>query len=223
MIETKEIDEVVDEVVAKIDKILLKKDYVVLGFPGGRSIKLITEKLKKETRINWKKIHIFMVDERLVDITHKDSNFKLINDELLDGLTSSGRLPESNVHPFRLSAKKDYGLSDYEAEFVKFGGKFDIAFFGVGEDGHVGGLFPRLSVTNENELFMILHDSPKPPKDRMTLSRRCFLKSDMVVLLFMGEQKKEAYARFKDKNKNYVECPAKLAFESKNSIVYSDF
>lgn len=221
MIETEDISYVIELIVENVKKTLKKKDSVIMGFPGGRSIKHITDALSAEKRIDWKKTHIFMVDERLVDITDNESNYKLIYESLLKKLVFSGKLPKKNIHPFNLSDTEDLGVSNYQEEFRKFGGKFDIAFFGVGEDGHIGGLFPNLSITSDsNDNFIILHNSPKPPKDRMTLSKKCVLDSGLLVLLFIGDGKRRAYNLFMDKKTSIEECPAKLAYDAREAIIF---
>ena len=60
-----------------INKIAFEKDKVILGLPGGRSITPVLNYLKKE-KVDWNKIHVFMVDERLVPIDDDQSNYRLI-------------------------------------------------------------------------------------------------------------------------------------------------
>ena len=55
-----------------IDKILSEKEKVLLGLPGGRSVPFIFKYLKDEL-IEWEKIHVFMVGERLVSIEDDDN------------------------------------------------------------------------------------------------------------------------------------------------------
>ena len=52
------------------------KGFVTLALPGGNSVKDIYAELKTIEDSVWKKIHIFLVDERVVKITDPDSNFK---------------------------------------------------------------------------------------------------------------------------------------------------
>jgi 6-phosphogluconolactonase len=219
MIITSDISEVISEIVKKTESLLKKKDYVVMGFPGGRSIRVLAEALRKEEKLNWKKIHVFMIDERLVHITSSESNFKVIEDSLLRGTTG---IPKSNIHPFIIKDETDYGLSEYEKEFSKYSGRFDIAFFGVGEDGHIGALFPNYTIENETENFFIFHNSPKLPKDRMTLSRKLALRTSLGIFLFIGEGKREAFNKFKDNNISLKMCPAKIAYELKDAVIYEN-
>jgi 6-phosphogluconolactonase len=141
---------------------------------------------------------------------------------IYDSLIKETKIPKENVHPFMIKDETDYGLRRYQEEFKKYGGKFDIAFFGVGEDGHIGALFPQYTIKNETDSFFILHDSPKPPKDRMTLSRKLAEKTGVGVFLFVGEGKKDAFKKFNDKNTKLEDCPAKIAYNLKDAVVFEN-
>ena len=81
----------------------------------------------------------------------------------------------------------------------------------AGEDGHVGALFPRHhSVEDRHHGFIVMDDSPKPPPGRMTSSLSLMQTASAAVLIFAGEAKREAYARFNDTSCPVADCPAKL-------------
>ena len=161
----------VELVTKEITFLLETQENITMAFPGGRSITKLFSALK-ETDIPWHRVHIFMIDERLVSIEDKDSNFKLVDKELLSELVDSKGLLPQNVHPFIMDKDMpDYGIKEYEINLRMIKDKFDIIFLGVGEDGHVGALFPEGSVKDNSKYFLTLHDSPKPPKDRMTSSK----------------------------------------------------
>ena len=46
---------------------------MVLGLVGGRSVSGVYKKLARES-VNWKNVHMFMVDERFVPLFSKESN-----------------------------------------------------------------------------------------------------------------------------------------------------
>ena len=81
------------------DKIKEINGDVVLAIPGGRSVAGIFRELLKMD-LDWKRIHLFMVDERMVQLEHEDSNFRLAKESFIDKL--AGKLPEENLHPFRV-------------------------------------------------------------------------------------------------------------------------
>lgn len=201
-----------------VDRILSQKDGVVLAIPGGRSVQPLW-KLLAEEKMPWDKVHIFMADERIVPPTHPDSNYKLAYDFFLKRLIDLQKLPQENIHPF----SPEIGNGSYYAELKKFGGKADIIILGVGEDGHVGALYPNHhSIRDDSEGYIAMNDSPKPPAERVTMSCRLMQKADTALLLFIGEGKREAYEKFKSGD-DATECPARLAKKIRNAYVMTDF
>lgn len=199
-----------------ISKLLINQEKVVFGVPGGRSVAGIFNELGRRN-IKWEKVHIFMVDERVVPINDTKSNFKLAKENFIGELMNSGLLPEKNVHPFIVG-------EDYGAELKKNRGTYDIVLLSSGEDGHIAGLFPdHHSVKDNSDFFIVMNDSPKLPKDRVSASRKLLMKSKIAILLFFGKIKKKAYRKFMDKNINVNSCPAKMVLGIKDSYVITYF
>jgi 6-phosphogluconolactonase len=212
-----------DKEVAKIirdsiQKILQTKDKVILGIVGGRSVSGIYELLISST-IPWGRVHIFMVDERFVPLTNKDSNFRLAAEIFIEELMQKGSLPAKNVHPF--DVKK--GLDKYQNEFKMITDKFDLIILSSGEDGHVAALFPNHhSTKDKSEYFLTMDDSPKPPAKRITASLSLLKKSEIVIVLFYGKAKKEAYEKFHDDDLSVNDCPAKFINDVQKGYIATD-
>lgn len=200
-----------------IDNIITNNDPIVIGIAGGESIsKTLDELIKKQ--IDWNRVHIFMVDERLVPVNHSSSNFKMIEEKF------SKIIPKINLHPFILNPNKnDYGLEEYNDAIKKFNNKFDIAIFSSGEDGHIGSLFPNHpSIFNESENYIFVDNSPKSPLKRISASRKMIVRSKVGVLLIIGNTKEVAHAKFFDKEINYIDCPSKLINEIPENFIITD-
>ena len=160
----------------------------------------------------WSKVHIFLVDERCVSLNSLESNYRLAYNAFMKQLIESNKLAKDNAHAFIYDeANAVKSLRKYNTELNEVGGKFDIILLSSGEDGHVAALYPRhRSITNEASGFFSLNDSPKPPKLRMTSSRKLLQKSSAAILLFFGKEKEKAYERFSSQNTSIQDCPAKL-------------
>ena len=81
-----------DIIAQSINKLLSTQGQVVLGIPGGRSVSRIFQKLKGKN-IPWKKVHIFMIDERMVNIEDVEglahwAKYAIENSYLLDDVKS---------------------------------------------------------------------------------------------------------------------------------------
>jgi 6-phosphogluconolactonase len=213
-----------EAILERAKEISEKKGNVVLALPGGRSIAGILNEFRQSEDDIWRRIHIFMVDERLVDIDDAESNYKLIMDSFANELIDKGLLSEDNLHPFIIdNDSDDFGAARYYNELEKHGGGYDIVLLSSGEDGHVAGLYPNNSALSiPGKKFITLHDSPKPPKDRMTSSIELISSSGMAVLLFIGEGKKEALEAFNNPKQGILDCPAKMVLWMKDARVYTD-
>ncbi len=204
--------------------LLDKKDHLVFAIPGGRSVVGIFKLLKETSSIDWEKIHIFMLDERLVPPDDAESNFKLAEDLFIDGLIQKRSMPRDNIHPFIYDKKNpSMGISSYEDELKKFGGSYDMILLSSGEDGHVGGLYPgHHSILDDSKYYIIMNDSPKPPPRRMSSSRKLMLRSKAAIVLFFGNGKKGALQAFTDPETDHVSCPAKIAIKVGRSFALTD-
>lgn len=210
------------ELIEQRVKELGKKNEIILGITGGRSVQGIYKKFIK-AEIPWNKIHIFMVDERCVPVMSEESNYRMARELFMNELVNSGKLSENNVHPFRFShGENQTAVARYQEEFEKYAKAFDIVILGAGEDGHVASLFPNHSILNDSRGFIFVKKSPKPPNERITASRKLLQASDTSFLLFFGKGKKQAYRNFRDNDVSLSDCPAKLVQIIKNSYVLTN-
>lgn len=211
-------DKEVAEVITKsINKILQTKESTVLGVVGGRSVSGVFQALRSKP-VPWGRVHIFMIDERMVPITDSESNFHLAKQNFLNDLIKKGVLSEDNIHPFRV----EQGIEEYQQELENYGGVFDIILLSSGEDGHVGALFPKYSVKDKGKFFITINHSPKPPPKRMTASVNLLKRSKVAIILFYGESKKEAYEKFNNDEISLTNCPAKLVLGIEECFVATD-
>jgi 6-phosphogluconolactonase len=201
---------------------------LTLGLCGGRSVVGLLSALERESIHQPKellgRIQFFMVDERLVPLTDEQSNFGGLKRLLFDALVEKGAISERQLHPFMTRADEaDFGCGAYFKELQFFGGKFTVVVLGVGEDGHVAGLFPHHSTLQETEArFLHFHDSPKPPSDRMTASPALITHAELSVVLALGDGKREAWKTFSNEAVSVAACPAKLATKAHSCLVVTD-
>ncbi|MDZ7699033.1 MAG: 6-phosphogluconolactonase [Deltaproteobacteria bacterium] len=203
--------------------VLAEREHVNLAVPGGRNVAKIFQAMQEE-EVDWQQVHFFMIDERLVPVDHPDSNYKLLKDHFIDPLAEAGRITPGNAHPFILDpAGADYGAGHYERVLAEHGFRYDIILLSSGEDGHVGALYPHHpSIMDTHHGFLVMHDSPKPPPDRMTSSLSLMQTAEIAVLLFVGEAKHTAMEKFNDAACSVTDCPAKLVQSVKDAMVFTD-
>jgi 6-phosphogluconolactonase len=193
------------------------KGSVVLAVPGGRSVAGIF-RLLVTFRLDWQKVHIFMLDERLVPEDHPESNCRLVR-QFFGPLDVAGM-----IHPFIYDPERpEESVAGYGEELARYGTGFDIVLASSGEDGHIGSLFPNHpSVQARGARFILVNDSPKPPSSRMSAGVELLRRADTGVLLFLGDGKRNALRNFCDGDLAYNQCPAKITTMMSTYYVLTD-
>ena len=162
-----------------------------LVLSGGSSPISIYEELSN-IDISWSKVFLTLVDDRLVDPDHRDSNQKLLHNHLIKNKAQ-------NINFFPLT---ENFLSN--TEFKK---PFDITLLGMGEDGHFASLFPDM--INQYEAFDI-NACPKilitPPQGnplipRITMNLSLIMESLNIILLVKGKAKQNIFEKAKKEKK----------------------
>lgn len=201
---------------------------LVLGLCGGRSVVGLLQALRRVSsdlpQELMRRVQFFMVDERLVPLTDDQSNFGGLKKLLFDELVRDGVIDASQLHPFVPNETlPDHGCAQYTAELNAHGGTFTCVVLGVGEDGHVAGLFPHNAVLARKEAgFVSFVDSPKPPPQRMTATRQLLVSADLAILLVLGEGKRDAWNRFQSEATTEADCPSVLVKSVKEALVVTD-
>ena len=146
-------------------RLLRKKKDVVIAVPGGQSVSGIYENFRDYT-LPWDRIHMFLLDERLVAADHPDSNYRLVREHM------GSEVVPVMIHQFIYDFKNPIqSVIDYREKLNHCGGQFDIVLASSSEDGHIGSLFPNHHSLEKNQHgFFLLDDSPKPPPGRMSAS-----------------------------------------------------
>ena len=161
------------------------------GSMGGAVLRAASEH-PRVAEIDWSLVHFWWGDERFVPRDDVDRNSLQSRQALLDHIA----VPAENVHEV---AGPDSGLTldesaaAYAEELARFGTdehpwpSFAVCFLGVGPDGHVASLFPdREEVTVTDAAVLAVRDSPKPPPERVTLTRPVLNSSKRVWLVLTG-------------------------------------
>lgn len=148
--------------------------------------------------IAWDKLRVAMGDERLVPLDDPDSNWGQTAAALLDHVP----IPEANQLRPRVELPGPEAAADYERQLAalpktKAGWpRLDVAWLGMGEDGHCLSLFPgHPEVEITDRLAVDVHDSPKPPPDRLSLTLPALRGTGCCAIVAAGGGKAEVIAR----------------------------
>lgn len=212
-----------DIIADSINQFLQVKEQVIIALCGGRNVQEIYKLFRENNRIPWQDVHIFLLDERLVKIDSEESNFKLIYESFVRFLEVNQVLDIKNVHPFNYTGNIEKDLENYKNELLSLSDRFDIILASMGEDGHIGALAANHhSIRDQREFFISMDDSPKPPLERMSASRKLVSKAGVGILLAIGEAKRNGFENLKNPTVSIEACPAKLILELPTNYVLTD-
>jgi 6-phosphogluconolactonase len=152
--------------------------------------------------VEWGRVRVAMGDERCVPASDPQSNWGQAAAALLDHvpLADDQRLPIRG----ELGAE---AAAAYEAVLRRLPParpptrpaqsplppRLDVMWLGVGPDGHCLSLFPgRPEVEVRDRLVVPVHDAPKPPPDRVSLTLAALTGVERLLVLASGADKAEA-------------------------------
>ncbi len=176
---------------------------VLTGGSMGSAILTAAREDAARDAVAWDRVSVWWGDERFLPFGDAERNETQNREALLDAVP----LDPAKVHsvagpgaPFGDSAED--AAEDYARQLAAAAGAgeasplFDVCLLGVGPDGHVASLFPgRPELDVMDATTLAVHDSPKPPPDRVTLTFPVLRRSREVWFLVSGSDKATATAR----------------------------
>lgn len=145
--------------------------------------------------VDWSRVELWWGDERYLPAGDKDRN------DVQNDAAGLATLPLDPARVHRVPGPD--GSPSAEASATAYGetiratdaGAFDIMILGVGPDGHVASLFPGHPAQQTTDAIAVaVHDSPKPPPDRVSLTFEALRRSREVWFIVAGADKAEAVA-----------------------------
>lgn len=171
--------------------------------------------------VDWSRVTVWFGDERFVTTNSPDRNVRQARDAFLDavGATRVREVPASDA-----VADAESAAAAYEAAIKRDGaGEFDILMLGLGPDGHVASLFPgHAALEVSDQIAVAVHDSPKPPPDRVSLTFSALNRARSLWFLVSGEDKAEAVARALADTGTVAETPARGVVGREETIWFLD-
>jgi 6-phosphogluconolactonase len=182
--------------------------------------------------IDWSDVHFWWGDERFVPRDSDDRNEKQARSALLDALP----IPAENIHAMAASdgtLDLDAAAIAYADELAQFAPAdrgadagawpvFDICFLGVGPDGHIASLFPdRPEISVTDRATVAVRESPKPPPERVSLTRPVINASKRVWMVLAGTDKASALG-LALAGASYQSVPAAGAKGRRRTVLFVD-
>jgi 6-phosphogluconolactonase len=148
--------------------------------------------------IDWPHLDIWWGDERFQATGDPERNETGARAALLDHVA----VDPARVHPMpgpdgpdgdspeAAAARYASWLSDAYGPVPSF----DVLMLGIGPEGHVASLFPHMPALTDSRSVVAVHDSPKPPPTRLSLTFPSIQAAREVWILASGAEKADAIA-----------------------------
>ncbi len=166
-----------------------------LAIPGGSALAALAAARDRLDDLGtcWEHVRLTWVDERCVPEASAESNRGAAAREgLLDDPAPADVLPL-----FLDGEDGGRAVARVEAELAaRFEAGLDVLLLGMGEDGHVASLFPGAPPPAAARVAHVTA-SPKPPPERITLTRPVLATARHAVLLATGLSKRSALERLR--------------------------
>jgi 6-phosphogluconolactonase len=154
-----------------INQIVKGKKYFSIALSGGNTPRKLFRLLggTNGKSIPWNSVEIFFCDERYVPHEDKQSNYRMVKENLLDLVS----IPQKNIHPIPTSySNPNEAAQAYEKELRKYfsfeENTFDLVLLGMGKEGHTASLFPGSPALDEKKNWVAAVEVRTTPLSRQS-------------------------------------------------------
>lgn len=179
---------------------------------GGTTPRRIYESLRTADA-DWAAWHVYFGDERCLPPDHAERNSRMAARSWLDHIA----IPSAQIYPIPAENGAEIAASSY-VQIMDGIEQFDLVLLGLGEDGHTASLFSNHDWGNTPDApaAIAVHDAPKPPPDRVSLSAHRLSAARQLMFLVTGESKRQAVKDWR----NGVSIPAAAIAPASGVDVY---
>lgn len=189
--------------IARLSEAQQARGHASVVLTGGRvGIATLAAVLRSpaHSALDWSALDVWWGDERFVPTGDPDRNETQAREALLDHVP----VDPARVHPMpaadgRFAGAPEPAAAHYATELAAAAShsdgdvpEFDVLLLGVGPDGHVASLFPEFPALHEERTVVAVHDAPKPPPTRLSLTFPAIRSAAEVWLVVSGEDKAPA-------------------------------
>lgn len=207
---------------AIIEEVLAGQEFATIAFSGGSTPKLLFQRLAA-SNVPWDRVHLFWVDERCVQPTDPQSNYRLANENLI----APARIPRSHVHRVPAELMPDHAARHYVDDIRAFfrlepGAlpHFDVLQLGMGPDAHTASLFPGEPLIENRDGIAAAVYVEKMSQWRVTLLPGVLLAARHTVFLVAGPDKADAVRNVFEGEYDPAKYPAQMVSHHSRSVAW---
>ncbi len=200
----------------RLRRALAGRERATLALSGGTTGGMLCAELAR-LPIDWGRVHVFQVDERIAPAGDPARNLEAIAGALL----GSGRLTAANLHAMPVEQPDGAEAAlHYAAVLARFAGTppmLDVVHLGLGADGHTASLFPGDPALDESSASVVAVGAQAGYR-RLTLTLPVIDAARGIVWLVTGAGKAAALARLMQRG--WAAPAGRVA--RREAVVYSD-
>jgi 6-phosphogluconolactonase len=166
--------------------------------PGGSTPARCFDYLVQKS-LPWQKVHWYPGDERCYPPGHPERNDVMLREHLIT------RVPASHFHAMLAELGPEQAATAYRKTINDIE-VFDIAFLGMGEDGHTASLFPGDAALQDTNTVVAVYGSPKPPAERVSMGLNTLRQARVRMVLAAGASKAAVIQRIRAGEPVPVNC-----------------
>ena len=150
-----------------------------------------------QDKVDWTLVHFFWGDERCVPVDDAGNSYGQTKKALFDKIN----IPDGNIHRVSSELEPDSAAKEYARTLKVFAEppldwpRFDLAFLGMGDDGHTASLFPGSPVEIDSPTLSVTANYQGRPANRVTLTPKVLNSGRNIVFLVTGKSKAEILSR----------------------------
>lgn len=149
-------------------------------------------------QLDWHRVDVVLSDERWTPPDSADSNERMLRERLITSRGTYGTL----LPFYDASSTPDDRAATLNGIIEELSLPFACTLLGMGEDGHFASLFPNAENLSAGldmdgtELCLPIETSASP-HPRLSLTLNALTRSDEILLLFFGDEKRAVYEQAK--------------------------
>ena len=184
-----------DAVAQNLRDVLAQQDRATLAVSGGKSPIAFFQALSQQD-LDWARVNITLVDERIVPTAHADSNTGLVRQHLLQHRAAAATwLPVVDDDADEGSLKNSAAAVEFALQHYT---QPDVLVLGMGGDGHTASIFPQApqfaDAVRPDYPQPLLHTTPiTAPYERISMTLAAIEATPHIYLAIAGADKRRVY------------------------------
>ena len=183
--------------IGQLRDLLSRQSQVVLALSGGKSPRALMQALSAAD-LDWARVHIQLVDERMLSRGHADCNSTLVETALLQQHAAQAQwqpfLPAIAAGEVERELTESERITVLQAALHSYQ-RPDIVVLGMGEDGHTASLFPHadqlaVGIDMENTTPLLLLQPPTALYWRLSMTLAAIFSAQAIYIAAFGTQKR---------------------------------